>query len=139
VAVKTFFDSSAFAKRYVEEPGSDTVAALCQEATDLALCVICVPEIVSAMNRRLRERRLTKSDYLSLKRYLLEDIRDATIIDLVPPVVAACIEIVERSPVRAADALHVAAAQAWKADLFVTADQRQLAAARKAGLKAHAV
>ena len=137
--MKTFFDSSAFAKRYVEEPGSDTVAALCREATDLALCVICVPEIVSAMNRRLRERRLTKSDYLSLKRYLLEDIRDATIIDLVPQVIAACIEIVERSPVRAADALHVAAAQAWKADLFVTADQRQLAAARKAGLKAHAV
>jgi predicted nucleic acid-binding protein len=139
VAVKTFFDSSAFAKRYVEEPGSDTVAALCQEATDLALCVICVPEIVSAMNRRLRERRLTKSDYLALKRHLLEDIRDATIIDLVPPVVAACIEIVERSPVRAADALHVAAARAWRADLFVTADQRQLAAARKAGLKVHAV
>lgn len=137
--MKTFFDSSAFAKRYVEEPGSDTVAALCQEATDLALCVICVPEIVSAMNRRLRERRLTKSDYLSLKRHLLEDIRDATIIDLVPPVVAACIEIVERSPVRAADALHVAAARAWRADLFVTADQRQLAAARKAGLKVHAV
>jgi uncharacterized protein len=139
VAVKTFFDSSAFAKRYVEEPGSDTVAALCQEATDLALCVICVPEIVSAMNRRLRERRLTKSDYLSLKRHLLEDIRDATIIDLVPPVVAACIEIVERSPVRAADALHVAAARAWRADLFVTADQRQLAAARRAGLRVHAV
>jgi len=139
VEVKTFFDSSAFAKRYVEEPGSDTVAALCLEATDLALCVICVPEIVSAMNRRLRERRLTKSDYLSLKRHLLEDIRDATIIDLVPPVVAACIEIVERSPVRAADALHVASARAWKADLFVTADQRQLAAARKAGLKVHAV
>jgi predicted nucleic acid-binding protein len=139
VAVKTFFDSSAFAKRYVEEPGSDTVAALCQEATDLALCVICVPEIVSAMNRRLRERRLTKSDYLALKRHLLEDIRDATIIDLVPPVVAACIEIVERSPVRAADALHVAAARAWRADLFVTADPRQLAAARRAGLKVHAV
>ena len=137
--MKTFFDSSAFAKRYVEEPGSDTVAALCQEATDLALCVICVPEIVSAMNRRLRERRLTKSDYRSLKRHLLEDIRDATIIDLVPPVVAACIEIVERSPMRAADALHVAAARAWRADLFVTADQRQLAAARKAGLKVHAV
>ena len=137
--MKTFFDSSAFAKRYVEEPGSDTVAALCLKATELALCVICVPEIVSAMNRRLREQRLTKSDYLSLKRHLLEDIRDATIIDLVPPVVAACIEIVERSPVRTADALHVAAARAWRADLFVTADQRQLAAARREGLKVHAV
>ena len=137
--MKTFFDASAFAKRYIEEPGSDAVAVLCLEATDLALCVICVPEIVSAMNRRLRERRLTKSDYLSLKRHLLEDIRDATIIDLVPPVVAACVEIVEASPVRAADALHVAAALVWKAELFVTADQRQRVAARKAGLKVQTV
>jgi len=46
---------------------------------------------------------------------------------------------VEASPVRAADALHVAAALVWKAELFVTADQRQLVAARKAGLKVQAV
>lgn len=137
--MKTFFDASAFAKRYIEEPGSVTVETLCLEATDLGLCVICVPEIISALNRRLRERQLAKSDYASLKRHLLEDVRDATIIDLVPSVIAACVEIVETSPVRAADALHVAAARVWKAQLFVSADQRQLAAARTAGLKVKAV
>lgn len=137
--MKTFFDASAFAKRYIEEPGSVTVETLCLEATDLGLCVICVPEIISALNRRLRERQLTKSDYALLKRHLLEDVRDATIIDLVPSVIAACVEIVETSPVRAADALHVAAARVWKAQLFVSADQRQLAAARTAGLKVKAV
>lgn len=137
--MKMFFDASAFAKRYLEEPGSDTVETLCMEATDLGLCVICVPEIISAMNRRLRERRLTKSEYASLKRHLLEDVRDAAIIDLVPPVIAACVEIVETSSVRAADALHVAAARVWQAHLFVSANERQLAAARKAGLKVRAV
>lgn len=107
VAVKLFFDASAFAKRYLEEPGSDTVETLCMEATDLGLCVICVPEIISAMNRRLRERRLTKSDHASLKRHLLEDVRDA--------------------------------ARVRQAHLFVSADERQIAAARKAGLKVRAV
>jgi predicted nucleic acid-binding protein len=126
VALKMFFDASAFARRYLEEPGSDTVETLCMEATDLGLCVICVPEIISAMNA-------------SLKRHLLEDVRDAAIIDLVPPVIAACVEIVEMSSVRAADALHVAAARVWQAHLFVSADERQLAAARKAGLKVRAV
>jgi predicted nucleic acid-binding protein len=84
-------------------------------------------------------RLLLTEGHLQLLYVGLEDIRDATIIDLVPPVVATCVEIVEASPVRAADALHVAAALVWKADLFVTADQRQLVAARKAGLKVQAV
>ena len=33
--MKVFMDTSAFAKRYVAEPGSDAVMALCQEADDL--------------------------------------------------------------------------------------------------------
>ena len=49
--MKTFFDSSAFAKRYVEEPGSQTVDSLCREATEVALSVLCVPEIISALMR----------------------------------------------------------------------------------------
>ena len=134
-----FFDSSAFAKRYVDEPGSAAVEGLCHEASDLGLCVLCVPEIVSAMNRRVRERRLARAEYAALTRHLLDDVRDATIIDLVPQVVATCIDILEASPVRAADALHVAAAREWKAGLFVSADRRQLAAARKAGLRVKAV
>jgi len=38
--------------------------------------------------------------------------------------------------VRAMDALHVACAIQWGAELFVSADERQVAAAKKAGLKA---
>ena len=33
--MKVFFDSSAFAKRYIEEPGSDTVENLCAQAAML--------------------------------------------------------------------------------------------------------
>jgi predicted nucleic acid-binding protein len=37
------------------------------------------------------------------------------------------------------DALHVASAIAWKADLFVTSDKRQFQAAKKAKLKCRLV
>jgi len=57
--MKTLFDSSAFAKRYVEEVGSREVDALCVATSALALSVVCVPEIISALNRRLREKRLS--------------------------------------------------------------------------------
>lgn len=137
--VKTFFDSSAFAKRYVDEPGSDDVEAAVLTATDLGLAVICVPEILSALNRRLRERRLDRRAYTLVKRHLLADVVDAAIIDLTPAVVAETVNVLEASVLRAADAMHVAAAKVWEADLFVSADRRQLAAARRCGLKTKSV
>jgi uncharacterized protein len=132
--VKTFFDSSAFAKRYVEEPGSQVVDSLCQEATEMALSVLCVPEIISALNRRLREGILTPREYAEAKQYLSQDIRDAVIVNLVPQVVSTCTKILEASPVRAADALQIACALEWETELFVSADKRQIFAAKKAGL-----
>jgi predicted nucleic acid-binding protein len=132
--VKTFFDSSAFAKRYVEEPGSQTVDSLCREATEVALSVLCVPEIISALMRRVREGLLTRREYAEAKQYLSEDIRDATIVNLVPEVLSSCTKILETSAVRAADALHVACALEWETELFVSADRRQISVAKRAGL-----
>ena len=133
--MKTFFDSSAFAKRYVEEAGSHVVDSLCQEATEVALCVLCLPEIISALNRRVREGLLTDREYMESKQYLSQDIRDAVIVNLVLQVVSTCTKILEASPVRVADALQIACALEWETELFVSADKRQISAAKKAGLR----
>ncbi len=133
--MKTFFDSSAFAKRYVDEPGSQAVDTLCLAATELALSVVCVPEILSALNRRVRERSLSARQYDAAKESLSDDIRDAMIVNLTADVIAVCVTILEANPVRAMDALHVACAVEWGAELFVTADKRQVSAAKKAGLQ----
>ncbi len=132
--MKTFFDSSAFAKRYVDEVGSQVVDSLCQEAPEVALSVLCVPEILSALNRRLREDLLTPQEYAEAKQYLSPDIRDAVIVNLVPQVVSTCTKILEANPVRAADALQIACALEWETELFVSSDKRQISAAKKAGL-----
>lgn len=133
--MKLCLDASAFAKRFVNEAGSDVVETACAQAEALGLSVICVPEIVSALNRRRRERQLTQSQYHQAKRRLLDDVRDADIIQLTPSVLGTAIQVLEASPVRAMDALHVACALEWGADVFASADVRQLAAAQLAGLK----
>ena len=133
--MKTYLDSSSFAKRFVEEEGSDKVEALCCQATELGLSVICVPEVVSALNRRRRERTLTRTHYDEAKQRLLDDVRDADIVNLTPSVIGSAIRLLEVSPVRAMDALHVACALEWAAELFASSDDRQLKAAKKAGLK----
>jgi len=98
--VKTFFDSSAFAKRYVEEEGSQTVDDICRETTELSLSVICVPEILSALNRRIREKRLSQRDYARIKQHFSDDVRDAVIINLIPEVIATSTKLLEASPLR---------------------------------------
>jgi len=133
--MKTYIDSSAFAKRFIEERGSNEVENICAKASELGLSVLCVPEIVSALSRRLREHTLTATQYNQAKQRLLDDVRDADIIALTPSVVGSAIMIIEASAVRAMDALHIACAIEWGAELFVSSDKQQLNAAKRAGLK----
>jgi len=132
--MKLVVDSSAFAKRYIQEDGSEDVDLILQSASDLALCIVLVPEIISGLNRRLREGFLSKRDYGKAKTQLLEDVHDATVIQLTPSVISHSVKLLENNVLRAMDALHVACALEWPADLFVTSDKRQLIAAKKAGL-----
>ena len=137
--MRTCVDSSAFAKRFIEEEGSAKIESICARTTELGLSVLCVPEIISALNRRRREGNLTPNQYRQAKQRLIADVRDADIIQLTPSVVATSMEILEAGPLRGMDALHIACAIEWGAELFVSSDRTQLGAARKAGLKVQAV
>ncbi|WP_028325790.1 type II toxin-antitoxin system VapC family toxin [Desulfatirhabdium butyrativorans] len=132
--MKAFLDSSAFAKRYIEEAGSQSIDEICLEATELCLSVICIPELISALNRRVRESSLSQKNYRVIKKALLEDVRDITIINLTPEVISATTRLLEDNTLRAMDALHVACALECEADLFVSSDKQQMIAARNAGL-----
>ena len=133
--MKLAIDSSSFAKRYVQEDGSDQLDRLLEKASELAFCVILVPEIVSGLNRRLREQVLTIADYRAVKKQLLDDVRDATVLQLTPSVISRSVKLLESNVLRALDALHVACAFEWQADLFVTSDRRQFTAAENTGLQ----
>jgi len=132
--MRTFFDSSALAKRYVAESGTPLVLDLCAQAQEVLLAVIVIPELVSAFNRLRREGLLQHPDYLYVKSELAADVATATVIDLTPAVLAKALECLERFPLRAMDALHLGAAISSGAQRFVSGDFRQCQAARSLGL-----
>ena len=133
--MRTFFDSSAFAKRFVEEAGSGEVDRICGRTSALGLSVLCIPEILSALNRRKREKSLTARQYSLAKDRLLDDVHDAEVIQLTPPVIAAAASLLETNDLRAMDALHITCALEWEPDLFVSSDKAQLKAAKRSGLR----
>jgi len=129
--VRVFFDSSALVKRYIREAGTDEVLACCDRATEFTVAVIAVPEVVSAFRRFVREGRISEAQYAVLK----ADIADAELYDTSPQVVQRAVSALEAHPLRAMDALHIAAALVGAADVFVSADARQCAAAAALGLE----
>lgn len=133
--MKLFFDSSAFIKKFVQEQGSLEVDEFCQQTSMLGLSIICLPEMMSALNRKVREGSLSREDYLNLKEEIADVIKDIQIIDLVPDVLENTINLLENNMLRSLDALHLSCAIAWKSELFVSSDKRQIEAAKNSGLK----
>lgn len=133
-AVKLFADSSALAKRYIADEKSDDFDELLQRATGLSVSVLCVPEILSALCRRRRERALTTAQYAAAKGALESDLADATIIQITDEVLLGCVRLLETNPLRSSDAIQIASALAWHSDMFVSADARQCATAKTSGL-----
>ena len=133
--MKLAVDSSSFAKRYVQEIGSEELERFLENASELAFSVVLVPEIISGLNRRLRENILTLVGYRAVKKQLLDDVSDATVLQITPSVVSRSVKLLENNTLRAMDSLHVACALEWRADLFITSDRKQFTAARNSGLR----
>jgi predicted nucleic acid-binding protein len=136
--LRTFLDASAMVKRYIDEAGTDSVLSIIRDATEFGLSVLCRPEVISALCRRVRQRDLTRDGYAAAKAQLALDVAAAAVVRLSADVLERAIAVMEAGPLKAADAIHVASAVEWGAELFVSADRQQLTAARKAGLKVKA-
>lgn len=134
-----FLDSSALAKRYLLEPGTEVVAARCREADEIIVSILSVPEVLSAFNRLRRERKIGARRYAALKRELAHDMEQATIVALDATVVRRTILCLEQSSMHTADAIHVASAIEAGSDLFLSADRRQCDAAASFKLRVEVV
>jgi uncharacterized protein len=115
--------------------GSDKVVEWCLKADSLIVSVICLPELISTLSRLVREKKLAKQDDRKLKVDAMADLADVDVCQITSTILVSAVSLLESHPLRAMYALRVACALAVKPDLFVSADYRQLSAARKAGLK----
>jgi predicted nucleic acid-binding protein len=133
--MRVFFDSSGLAKRYIRERGSDKVEEILSGASEVAVSLIAPPEIVAALCRLRRQEKISASQYGLAKKSLFSDIEQMSVCNITVPVVGKAVSLLERHCLRTLDALHLACAIVWQADLFVSSDQRQVAAALKSGLR----
>ena len=108
--MRVFFDSSALAKRYIDESGTAEVLIWCERADELVLSVIALPEMISAFCRLRREGRLTPAAYDQIKQDLLADLADALLCDTTPKLLQRAVHALEANTLHGMDAIHIGAA-----------------------------
>jgi hypothetical protein len=98
--LRVYFDSSDFDKRFIEESGSDEVEILCFNARAIALSSIYFKEIISALNRKLCEKVISRENYSVIENKMIEEFENVEIFNLIPEVISRSIFLLEKNILR---------------------------------------
>jgi predicted nucleic acid-binding protein len=137
-----FADTSAFAKRYIPEPGSAWVRSWIepQSGNLVLIAEVSVVELISVLARRQREGAVDASAFKRLRDdFLLHVDREYLVVRLHSQLMIEASQLVVRYPLRTLDAIQLACAlecvrTLGHSPVFISADRNLLTAADAAGL-----
>jgi predicted nucleic acid-binding protein len=104
-----FFDTSALVKRYVEEPGSTMVRAALR-AHPVVVARVTLAEAAAAVARAARAGGISGVQRDLILARLPQDFAKLQVVEIRPALVARVPALVARYPLRAYDAIQLAAA-----------------------------
>ncbi len=131
-----YLDASALVKLFVPEEESDALNQALAGLTDVIVSDLALTEMASALNRRTREKRLTREEARRLYREASKLHASCHRAELAPPIHrrAERLMLSLTIPLRTLDALHLASALDAEAATVVTFDPRLRDAATSQGL-----
>ncbi len=133
--MRIFIDTSALAKHFFQEEGTEEVQRVFSQATGVYVSVLSLPETFSTLARKKREKKITTDQYFEIKQAIIKDFRDFNICELSPLIISKTIFLLEKYVIRTLDAMQVASALEIHPEIFVSSDNRQLKAAQGMNLK----
>lgn len=138
-----YFDSSAVVKIYVQESGRAAILRLLRQHEVVASAILPI-EIRGALRRRAVENAIEGARLPAALRQLAVDRAQWNLLAVSTEILERAEQLVARYTVRTLDAIHIASAQEFAGRLrarvpFVSADQRQIEVAERAGLTAQHV
>jgi predicted nucleic acid-binding protein len=134
-----YFDTSVVVKRIVRESGSEMARSLLRRHRAVSSAVMPV-EVISALARKRKTGEMTAQTFETIASRMRAERDYWSLIEVNADVLASAEDLVQRTPLRTLDAVHVASALAFRAGAgrqipFGTADARQRDAAEAAGLE----
>ena len=118
-----YLDASALVKRYVREQGSDAVQARFEAGEKIFTSALSYAEVQAAlaklyrMGKRRRDTGLRRREFVRARKRFVEDwLFSLSILELDTKAMTALPDLVERYPLRGADAVHLSSAL-WLRDM----------------------
>ena len=135
-----YFDTSALAKWYLNEPQSEEVEGYIQEHGPVEISDLTVVEMRSLLARRRREKDFDAKTEMRVFAAFEEDIRQRFLIRHPIPdsVAAGAVNLISALPdvaLRTLDAMHLVIAKGIDATVVATSDRTMAAGAREMGFK----
>ena len=135
-----FFDASAAVKRYFKETGSELVEELWTRPEIRSSLALLQCELASVLNRKLRERGLSRDAYQELKDQIERDVATLNTIPTDDNLIEKCLPLLDTHPLKTLDSLYLAGALGLQKALsvsvtLVSADRQLLRAAKAEGLQ----
>jgi len=103
-----FFDTSALAKHYVNERGSDEADKQFSTAENAIVAAITKIELFSALSKAHRTNRLNDDEYQKPKTEIDEDFRFCTVIPINETIEQLAIESIQKYSLKTLDAIQYA-------------------------------
>jgi predicted nucleic acid-binding protein len=135
-----YFDTSALAKWYINERGSDDVEKYIQRHGPVSISDLTVVEMRCLLARRRREKNITSAIEMEIFATFQEDIRRRILIchpfpDGLASGTVNLMAFLSDIPVRTLDALHLMIAKERSTDILATADEIMAKGAKAIGIK----
>ncbi|MBI5583948.1 MAG: type II toxin-antitoxin system VapC family toxin [Deltaproteobacteria bacterium] len=135
-----YFDTSALAKWYINEKGSEAVEKYILEQGPVAISDLTIVEMRSLLARRRREKHFDSALEMEIFSTFQEDLRKKNIVchSLPYGLAAAAVHLLNRFPqfsLATLDALHLALVGEVGLETLATADRVMSKAAEAMGLK----
>jgi len=133
-----YLDTSDLIKLYIDEPDSERIRQIVEEADAVCVSALAYPEARAAIARRRRERLMTRQAATTAIAGLDADWSRLAVVPLGVELATEAGRLADRHGLRGADAAHLAsftALLAWSQDDvgFSSADDRLTKAARSLG------
>ena len=129
-----YFDSSALVKRYTEEAGTDFVKSILATNGLITTSKLTYPEMLSALMRKVRAGEIERKTFNGIVDKFDKDWDHILVLDFHNDLLPIVKILIEKHPLKAADAIHLSSAL-WlklssKVDVtFVASDSNLLKAA----------
>lgn len=131
-----FWDSSAFVKLLIEEPGRDLAVDVWNDADRNIASRLAIPEVSAALAAASRSGRLDARSAREVRRRWAQHLRSVELIELSVIVGDRAADLAVEHTLSGADAVHLASVLmlAQAEPVLITWDRRLAAAAATAGL-----